>query len=78
MRALAPILVIVLVCAGTSQATTYFVAPDGSGDYPTIAAAISACVNGDIISLGDGTFEGDGNRDLTFMGLERVIAQSCG
>jgi hypothetical protein len=40
------------------------VAPDGSGDYPTIQAAIDAANDRDIIELLDGTFTGDGNRDL--------------
>jgi len=38
--------------------------PDGTGDYPTIQAAINAAFDGDIIELTDGTFEGEGNRDI--------------
>ena len=44
------------------------VAPDGSGDYPTIQAAINAASNGDTIWLTDGTFTGDGNRDIDYLG----------
>ena len=43
-------------------ATTYLVNPEGTGDFPTIQAAIDAVVDGDIIELNDGTFTGDGNR----------------
>lgn len=42
MRAIPLIVASLLICAKASQAATYFVAPDGSGDFPTIAAAIAA------------------------------------
>lgn len=44
------------------------VAPDGSGEYPTIQAAIDAAVPGDIVELADGVFTGAGNRDLDYLG----------
>jgi hypothetical protein len=47
-----------------AQAATYVVAPDGTGDFPTIQAAIDGIADGDIIELTDGTFTGDGNRDI--------------
>jgi hypothetical protein len=49
-------------------ATTYLVTPDGTGDFPTIQAAINAAVNGDLILLADGTFAGAGNCDLSVEG----------
>jgi O-glycosyl hydrolase len=45
----------------------YVVRPDGSGDYPTIQAAINAASNTDIIELTDGTFTGSGNRDIDYL-----------
>ncbi|MBD3336645.1 MAG: hypothetical protein GF355_14125, partial [Candidatus Eisenbacteria bacterium] len=39
-------------------ATTWFVAADGTGDFPTVQAAITAASGGDIIELGDGLFTG--------------------
>jgi predicted outer membrane repeat protein len=48
---------------------------DGTGDYPTIRAAINASINGDTISLANGRFVGEGNRDLDFGGL-RIIVRS--
>ena len=44
------------------------VAADGSGDYPTIQAAIVAAADGDSIFLGDGTYRGAGNRQLEIFG----------
>jgi hypothetical protein len=38
--------------------------PDGTGDAPTIQAAIDAAAFGDVIELADGIYRGEGNRDL--------------
>lgn len=46
----------------------FTVAPDGSGDYPTIQAAINATADQDTVELADGVYTGPGNRDLTFQG----------
>ena len=51
-------------CALPALADTYTVLPDGTGDFPTIEAAVDAAVAGDVIELGDGVFTGDGNREL--------------
>jgi hypothetical protein len=45
-------------------ATTYVVRPDGSGDYPTVQAAIDGTGWGVIIELAPGVYTGDGNRDI--------------
>lgn len=58
----------ILLLVGPSSATIYLVSPDGSGDFPTIQAALDASANGDIIELADGSFLGPGNRDLDFGG----------
>ncbi len=50
----------------SAHATTHVVNPDGSGDFPTIQAAIDISAEGDTIKLGDGVFTGPGNRDLSF------------
>jgi len=55
---------LVLIPVGTADGSTYVVQPDGLGDYPTIQAAVAAATDGDIIELTDGTFSGDGNRDI--------------
>ncbi len=61
-----------------AQATTYVVAPDGSGDFPTIQAAVDAVVNGDVIELTAGTFSGPGNRDISFLGKAITIRSQSG
>ena len=38
---------------------------DGSGDAPTIQAAVDSAGASDIVELGDGTFAGPGNRDVS-------------
>jgi len=47
-----------------SRAATYVVNPDGTGDAPTIGAAVSRAVTGDVVLLADGVFQGPGNRDI--------------
>lgn len=52
-----------------AECTTWVVTPEGDGDFPTIQAAISSdfVVNGDIIELTDGVYQGPGNRDISFV-----------
>lgn len=58
-------------------AETYVISPDGSGDFPTIQSAIDAAADGDTIALTDGTFTGDGNRDIDYLG-KAITVQSQG
>ncbi len=53
---------------GPASAAEYVVLPDGSGDFPTIQAAIDAAVDGDQILLAYGRFTGPGNRSLSYGG----------
>jgi hypothetical protein len=46
------------------QAEIIIVNSNGSGDYPTVQAAVDAANDGDIIELEPGTYTGDGNRDI--------------
>ena len=62
----------------TAQAATHIVLPDGSGDLPTIQAAIAASAWSDTIALGDGVFSGAGNRDLLYAGKPIVICSLSG
>jgi predicted outer membrane repeat protein len=51
---------------------------DGSGEYPTIQAAIDAAFEGAIVSLEDGVYTGPGNRDLRYHGKSIVVRSTNG
>ena len=74
----AVVLATVLAAAAPSSSTTIRVKPDGSGDYPTIQAAIDVAVTGDVILLDTGTFTGAGNKDLDTQGKAITIASIAG
>jgi parallel beta-helix repeat protein len=61
-------LVLLLVVSCPAEAVTITVKADGTGDYPTIQAAIDAAVNGDELVAEPGTYTGPGNRDIDFLG----------
>jgi predicted outer membrane repeat protein len=67
-----------LFASSASSAETYVVRPDGSGDFPTIQAALDSIAPGDVIELTDGTFTGDGNRDLDFLGKDVTVRSQTG
>jgi len=69
---------VLLLTGSPVGAGTFVVRPDGSGDYPTIQAAIAAAGTGDVVELTDGTFSGDGNRDLDFLGKAIVVRSASG
>ena len=62
-----------LVLTSEPMARTWQILPDGTGDAPTIQAGIDSSANGDTVSLGNGTFTGEGNQDVTFRGLAVVV-----
>ncbi|MBD3236151.1 MAG: hypothetical protein GF330_05580 [Candidatus Eisenbacteria bacterium] len=68
LRRLVPFAVPLLLALWPARGVTFEVAPDGSGDYPTIQEAIRAASHGDLILLHDGVFRGAGNRDLDYQG----------
>ena len=67
------ILLIFLFASSAAWARDWLIAPDGSGDAPTIAAAIDSCQGDDRIILLDGVFTGEGNRDNNNMEKGIVI-----
>ncbi|MCP4546260.1 MAG: hypothetical protein GY835_07330 [bacterium] len=66
-----------LLFAVAASATTYLVEADGSGDAPTIMAAVQLTVADDIILLGDGVYTGEGNRDIV-LGDRFILIASAG
>ena len=57
---------------------SFFVAPDGSGDFTSIQAAINAVPESGTVWLGDGAFYGNGNRDLDFHGKTLHLISESG
>lgn len=68
------VLVILATFSVTAPAGAIVVVnPDGSGDYPTIQAAVDAAAASDVIQLGPGVFTGPGNRDILVTGKVLTI-----
>ena len=62
----------------TATATTHVLRPDGSGDFATIQAAVSAAVDGDAIELENGVYVGPGSRDIDVEGKAITIRSQSG
>ncbi len=58
----------ILLPAGASEARVISVNAEGTGEYPTIQAAISAAVAGDQVVLDQGVYTGEENRNLSLGG----------
>jgi predicted outer membrane repeat protein len=67
-----------LLLAGGSWARVWEVASDGTGDAPTIQAAIDSCASGDTVLASPGTYAGPGNRDVDFAGKAIVVMSLSG
>jgi hypothetical protein len=69
---------LVPACSPSARADLILVQPDGSGDYPTIQAAVTAAADGDVIELADGTFTGSGNHDIDYLGKAITVRSQNG
>jgi len=62
----------------SSEARTIYVDDDGPADFNTIQAAINDANDGDTIIVADGTYTGDGNRDIDFLGKAITLRSENG
>ncbi len=69
---------LLLVAASSADGATILVAPDGTGDFPTIQDAINAAADGDSIVLASGRFAGVGNRNIDTLGKAVAITSRYG
>lgn len=46
--------------------------------YPTIQAAVDDCNDGDTVIVANGTYTGNGNRDISFRGKTIAVRSQCG
>jgi hypothetical protein len=67
-----------IVLISSAYGDIYVVNPGGTGDFPTIQAAVDAVSDGDIIELTDGTFTGEGNRNIDFNGKAITVRSQSG
>ncbi|MHC4396844.1 MAG: right-handed parallel beta-helix repeat-containing protein [Planctomycetota bacterium] len=66
--------VVSLAVSGLASAETHLV----PNDYETIQQAIDAAVDGDTVVVADGTYTGDGNRDIDFKGKAIMVKSENG
>ncbi|MGD8396334.1 MAG: right-handed parallel beta-helix repeat-containing protein [Candidatus Eiseniibacteriota bacterium] len=78
MKALRAVCMLPLLATSAALASTFVVRPDGTGDYPTIQAAIDAATSGDTVLAVAGTYSGPGNRAIDPDGKEVVVRSEDG
>jgi predicted outer membrane repeat protein len=57
---------------------TWRVNPEGTGDAPTIQAAIDSALDHDTVMLAPGVYAGEGNRDIHFQAKSIVVRSQAG
>jgi hypothetical protein len=70
---------LLLLSFSSAEARVWVLHADGTGELPTIQAAIDTVeYSGDIIELTDGVYTGYGNRDMHNMGKSFLIRSQSG
>ena len=69
---------VVLAWGGVCYGRTITVDDDGPADFATIQAAIDDSNDGDTVLVADGTYTGDGNRDIDFHGKAITVKSKNG
>jgi len=72
------VLAVVFLLAEVGYCRTITVRADGSGDYPTIQAAIDAASDYDVVVVADGNYTGEGNKNLDFGGKAITLRSQNG
>jgi len=72
MRKAALVVVILTLCS-SAYCGTITLDANGTGDYPTIQAAVNDANHDDTIILLPGSYTGDGNRDIDYLGKAITI-----
>jgi predicted outer membrane repeat protein len=72
------VFLLIVILASVCAADTITVNLDGSGDYTSIQAAIEAAIDSDEVVVADGTYTGDGNRDIDFLGKAITVRSENG
>ena len=72
------ILVFVVGMVSIAAGRTIYVDDDGPADFNTIQAAIDDSNDGDTIIVADGTYTGDSNRDIEFLGKAITLRSKNG
>jgi predicted outer membrane repeat protein len=62
----------------TADPRTFYVCPDGSGDFDNIQDGIFQASDGDTVTLCDGTYTGTGNRDISYHGKAITVKSTSG
>jgi hypothetical protein len=72
------IMSLLLLLPQLSTARTWYIAPDGSGDAPTIQAGIDSAAGADTVLLANGTYTGVGNRNIRYHGKSLTVRSESG
>ncbi len=77
-RMIALIALALVLTSSQAPCRTWYISPDGTGDFTNIKAGIIAASSGDTLLLADGTYSGTENTELSYAGKAIVIRSESG